>query len=194
METQIIEEFKSFTDVFFPVGMESINSFLQNWNSIEFKRKEIITREGETENYLYYVIKGVQRAYRVNGDKEYVIAFTYPPSFSGIPNSFLSQTPSKYYLETITESKFLRISYEKLNSCLESDWKLERLFRKITEQLLIGVLDRHYELQAHTIEERFKLFTERSPHLLGMVPHKYIASYLNIDPTNFSKLLGRIKI
>ncbi len=71
---------------------------------------------------------------------------------------------------------------------------LETLFRKATEQILIGVLQRHYELMAFTIEERFRAFMKRSPHLLNMVPHKDLASYLRIDPTNFSKLLASIKI
>lgn len=194
MESNVIQTFKAFTDTIFKVDSEILENFLDDWNTVNFKRREIITREGQTERYLYFVLDGIQRSYRINENKEHVIAFTYSPSFSGIPNSFLSQMPSKYYLEAITDSSMIRISYERLTACLEKNRELERFFRKITEQILIGVLDRHYELLAHTMEERFKLFTGRSPHLLGMVPHKYIASYLGIDPTNFSKLLGNVKI
>ena len=71
---------------------------------------------------------------------------------------------------------------------------IESLFRKATEMLLIGVLHRHYELMAYDIQSRFVSFARRSPHLFNMVPHKDLASYLNIDPTNFSKLLGSVKI
>ncbi|MBD0375602.1 MAG: hypothetical protein ICV51_08250 [Flavisolibacter sp.] len=62
----------------------------------------------------------------------------------------------------------------------------ERLFRKMTENILAWLIYRYNELQTLTIEEQFKAFTSRSPHLLQMVPHKYIASYLHIDATNFS--------
>ncbi|MDZ7645793.1 MAG: hypothetical protein U5K54_00700 [Cytophagales bacterium] len=70
---------------------------------------------------------------------------------------------------------------------------IERLFRKMTEALLAGIINRHIELQSLSIEERYKTFCQRSPHLLQLVPHKFIASYLGIDPTNFSKLYNKVK-
>ena len=72
--------------------------------------------------------------------------------------------------------------------------EIERLFRKITEVILGGVLNRHMELQSLTIEQRYLQFCKRSPHLLQLVPHKYLASYLGIDATNFSKLYNSVKI
>mgnify|MGYP000663398798 CR=1 FL=1 len=59
--------------------------------------------------------------------------FAYAPSFSGIVESFLTQTPSKYYLEAITDSTFLRIPYAKHTQLIKAHRELETLFRKITE-------------------------------------------------------------
>jgi CRP-like cAMP-binding protein len=168
--------------------------FISKWSEVSYKRKAIITSEWQTEKYIYNVLEGIQRSYYLKEDKEYVIAFTYAPSFSGIPESFISKSPSKYYLECITDSKMLRLPYSDLEKMMEERREIERLFRKATEMVLIDFIHKHYELLSHTIEERFIAFCKRSPHLLGMVPHKYIASYLGIDPTNFSKLLGKIKI
>jgi len=47
---------------------------------------------------------------------------------------------------------------------------------------------------AFNIETRFRHFMKRSPHLLNQIPHKDLASYLRINPTNFSKLLAKVKI
>jgi len=60
--------------------------------------------------------------------------------------------------------------------------------------VLIGLVHRHYELLAFSIEERFRSFAQRSPHLINLVPHKDLASYLGINATNFSKLLARVKL
>ena len=50
---------------------------------------------------------GVQRAFYIGNEKqEATIVFTYAPSFSGVADSFLTQTPSKYFLETLTSSRF----------------------------------------------------------------------------------------
>lgn len=164
------------------------------FQQVAFKRRELITREGQTERYLYFVLEGIQRSYFLKDGKEHVIAFTYPPSFSGIPESFITQTPSKYFLETITPSKMLRLSFEQLQQVMDTDREVERMMRKATELVLIGLVQRHYELLAYSIEDRFRAFASRSSHLFNLVPHKHIASYLGINATNFSKLMASVKI
>ena len=171
-----------------------LEDYISHWKAFELPKKSIMTAPGETERYLYYVKEGIQKSYYLNGNKQHVIAFAYAPSFSGIPESFFTQTPSRYYLETLTDSKFLRISYEKHQKLLQLHRPIETLFRKATEQFLMGVIQRQHELMAFDIETRFKTFVKRSPHLLNMVSQKDLASYLRMDSTNFSKLMNRIQI
>jgi hypothetical protein len=61
----------------------------------------MITECGRTEPYLYFVKEGIQKSYYQNEDKQHIMFFAYSPSFSGIVESFLTQTPSKYNLETV---------------------------------------------------------------------------------------------
>ncbi|SFF44578.1 cAMP-binding domain of CRP or a regulatory subunit of cAMP-dependent protein kinases [Thermoflexibacter ruber] len=173
---------------------EAMSEFLSYWEVVDFKRNDFITFEGQTERYLYFVLEGIQRSFYIKDDKEHVIAFTYPPSFSGIPESFMTQTPSHYFLQTITASKMLRFYHAHLEELFDKHHALERLFRKAYEQVLIGLIQRQYEHLAFSIEERFRAFLRRSPHLLNQIPHKHLASYLGIDATNFSKLLHTIKV
>ncbi len=171
-----------------------LDEYLSHWSEYSLSKKTIITEPGKTERYIYFVKEGIQKSYYLNEGKEHVMFFAYAPSFSGVIESFLTQTPSKYYLETITDSKFLRLSYTKHNQLIQEHRELETLFRKITELFLLGIIERHHELIAFNVETRFKKFVKRSPHLLNMVPQKDIASYLRIDPTNFSKLINTIGI
>lgn len=185
---------KAFWRKIHPLSEEEEQDFLTAWKRVSFKRKEIITAAGDTERYLYFVLEGIQHSYYIKDGKAHTMAFTYPPSFSGIPDSFISQQPSPVSLECITPSSMLRIPYYQLQKLIEKHRGIEAFFRKGTERLLVGILQRHYELLALDIEERFRVFVQRSPHLLNMVPQKYLASYLGIHPTNFSKLMGKIRI
>lgn len=159
-----------------------------------FKKGDFITVPGQVQKELYFVKSGVQMSYFDANDKTHVIAFTYFPNLCGIPESFSFQTPSKYYLTCLTDSELEYITYEDLNKIFDQSHSLERLFRRMTEFVLAGMINRHIELHALTIEERYKTFCKRSPQLLQLIPHKYIASYLGIDPTNFSKLYNKVKI
>lgn len=179
---------------FHHISEQDFDQLLSHCISKQYAKNELITMEGKVQKELLLVEKGVQMSYFSNDGKMHVMAFTYPPSVSGIPDSFFFQKPSQYTLEALTESSFKAISYQKLNELFDECPSIERLFRKMTEAILAGVIHRHLELHAMTIEQRFRLFAQRSPHLFQVIPHKYIANYLHIDPTNFSKLYNSIKI
>ncbi len=169
--------------------------FSSIWHTFEAKRKIVLTRAGETEKHLYFVLDGLQRAFYLHtNDKEATLVFTYPYSFSGVADSFLIQKPSKYYFETLTGSQFLRTTYHQLTQVMSEYRAIEQLVLRLTSNVLAGVLERQIELQCFSAEEKFRALLTRSPHVLQLIPHKYLASYLGLDATTFSKLLGSIRL
>lgn len=190
----MLETAYEYFNEFHTVTKNEVELLLASSKTVAYSRKDVITASGQIQKSLLLVLKGVQRSYYTKDDKEHVIAFTYPVQVSGIPESFFTQTPSRYYLEAITDTEVLSIPYEHVQRLFDTHPPIERLFRKMTEAILIALIARHYELLSTTAEERFAAFAARSPHLFQVVPHKYIASYLRIDPTNFSKLFNSIKI
>ncbi len=165
------------------------------WQPITAKRKTVLTTTGEVEKHLYFVVSGVQRAFSISeNDKEATIVFTYPYSFSGIIDSFLLQTPSVYYLETLTHSQFLRADFNQVEQMMKQHHAFETMIRKSLAQLVHGLLQRQVELQCFSAEQKFITLLTRSPHVLNTIPHKYLASYLGLDATTFSKLLGSVRL
>lgn len=188
-------QLRTFLSQIHPLTGADLDRLTANWQPLTVKRKTILTAAGETERYLYFVLDGVQRAFYPGDDsREATIVFTYPPSFSGVADSFLTQTPSLYFLETITASRFLRIHYDEIAALMQTSAAIQQLFFTATAVALRGALERYIELQCFSNEEKFRVLFRRSPHLLNLVPHKYLASYLGMDATNFSKLLASVRI
>jgi CRP-like cAMP-binding protein len=186
---------RQFVKACYPLKEEELENFLSGWQPFDCKRKTIITAAGETERYLYFVVEGIQRGFYIGDDnQEATIVFTYAPSFSGLADSFLTQTPSKYFLETLTSSRFLRKTYKEIDALMNQYPDIQRMVLQLTGFVLKGVLERQIELQCFSAEEKFKSLLKRSPHVLQIIPHKYLASYLGIDATTFSKLLGTVRL
>jgi CRP-like cAMP-binding protein len=178
-----------------PLSDAEWQGFSTIWTPFTAKRKEVISSAGETEKYLYFVLEGVQRVYYLDANgREATIVFMYPPSFAGVLDSFMLQQPSRYSFEALTPSRFLRASFAEFDRVLHHHPSLQRIILKGITQTLSGVLQRLVELQSFSSEEKFRSLMERSPHILHLVPHKYIANYIGIDSSNFSKLINRIKI
>ncbi len=189
------EKLKQFVSYIHPLSEEEYSAFLKGWQPLACKRKVVLTAAGETEHYLYFVLEGVQRAFYIGNDgREATIVFTYAPSFSGLADSFLTQTPSNCFLETLTSSKFLRISYKQLHDLMQQYPNIREMILKAVSFALKGVLERQVEIQCFSAEEKFRTLLTRSPHVLHLIPHKYLASYLGIDATTFSKLLGSVRL
>jgi CRP-like cAMP-binding protein len=164
------------------------------WQLHHYKRKTILTAAGETERHVYFVLNGVQRIFYIDAHHEATLVFTYPYSFSGIADSFLTQLPSRYFLETLTSSALLRTTHTQMQQLMDKYRNIEKLIGVFTSFALMGVLERQVELLTFSAEEKFRTLLKRSPHVLQLIPHKYLASYLGMDATTFSKLMATVRI
>lgn len=184
----------NYFNVFHPIAEADYRLLTSHFKPRSFKKGDLLTVPGQVQKELFFVKSGVQMSYFDAEEKVHVIAFTYAPNPCAIPESFSFQAPSRYFLSCLSDSEMDAISFETLQNIFDQSQALERLFRRMTEAILAGMINRHIELHSMTIEERYRAFCQRSPHLLQLVPHKYIASYLSIDPSNFSKLFNSVKI
>jgi CRP-like cAMP-binding protein len=190
-----LTQLKQFISAVHPLPEEDVNALTSVWTALTAKRKEVLTKPLEQERYLYFITEGVQRVYYYDEmSREATLVFTYAPSFGGVIDSMLLQRPSRYYYETLTPSAFLRVPFSEIQKLMLRYPSVRTLIEKGTAQALSGVLERLVELQCFSSEEKFKSLLQRSPHILQLVPHKYLANYLGIDATNFSKFINRIKI
>jgi CRP-like cAMP-binding protein len=193
--TENISNLKQFLNKAYPLKEEELEALCEIWQPFECKRKTMLTTAGETEKHLYFVLEGVQRAFYIGGEKhEATIVFSYPPSFACVADSFLTQTPSKYFFETLTASRFIRTTYKQIDELMNRYPSIQRMILFLTAVSLKGVLERQIELQCFSAEEKFRTLLQRSPHVLQIIPHKYLASYLGLDATTFSKLLGSVRL
>lgn len=178
----------------YPLSDEAWSEMAGIWQLYHYKRKTILTAAGETERHVYFVLSGVQRIFYIDAHHEATLVFTYPYSFSGIADSFLTRLPSRYFLETLTSSTMLRSTYTQFQQLIEKHRDIEKMISRFTAFVLMGVLERHVELLTYSAEEKFRTLLKRSPHVLQLIPHKYLASYLGMDATTFSKLMATVRI
>ncbi|CAN5535664.1 hypothetical protein BH11BAC2_BH11BAC2_02870 [soil metagenome] len=190
-----LEKLKITTNSTHPFSEEEWSRFAEIWQDYKAGRKDQLTVPGQIEKYLYFVTEGVQRVYYFDDrHREATLVFSYAPSFGGVIDAMMLEQPSKYYYEALTPSSFLRAPFSEIKKLSAEIPAIDTMLRKGLIQALSGVLERLVEVQCYSSEERFRRLLERSPHILQLVPHKYLANYLGIDASNFSKLFNSIKI
>lgn len=195
MQQDPLAQLRQLIEAIHPLNERDWMAFAALWQPFRAGRKEILTAAGAQEKYLYFVLEGVQRVYYFDeAGREATLVFTYPPSFGGVLDAMMLQQPSKYVYETLTASAFLRAPYRDVDALMRSSNDIATAIRIGLVSALSGLLERLAEVQCFSSEDKFRKLLQRSPHILQLVPHKYLANYLGIDPSNFSKLINRIRI
>lgn len=193
MEDSIYESLKKRIDELSPLSPLEWNDFARKWKRKSVVKGEYLLKAGQVEKYFYYVHYGVLRMFGENKEEEVDVGFSYDGEYSGIYDSFLAQKPTDMYLQAITACEMLRISHEDLMEQFDKYKSVERWGRIFNANMLIRMARRQVETRAYNAEEKFKRLAQNSPHILEIVPHKYLASYLGMTPETFSRLRSKLK-
>ncbi|MEH0154441.1 Crp/Fnr family transcriptional regulator [Limibacter armeniacum] len=176
------------------IEQDILDDFVQYWEVVDFSKNAIISEQGKTDNYLYFTVSGCQKAYYLNNGKESIISFTQPNHFTCAPESFLTQKPSKYYFQCIHDSSFYRISYQHFKRQVDKHVALQYFLTNSLMGLVNNITDRFIKQATYSISMKFVDFMHEHGNLINHIPQKDIANFLNINPTNFSKLINSVKV
>jgi CRP-like cAMP-binding protein len=189
-----VQPFVSFLRRFTPLTDEELYRVLLPVIKIrQFRKKEIVTRENEVENYFNFITKGLVRKYYRKDSEEINTQISMEGHLILSQESFHSRTPSEYVIEAIEPSTLVSITYDDLEKVYSSSSAMERLGRMVITYSMI-IKDRwQMQMVKMTPRERFLNFVSRNPDLMQRVPQKFLASYLNIKPETFSRFKHLLK-
>jgi CRP-like cAMP-binding protein len=106
--------------------------------------------------------------------------------------SFLTQTPSTYFIQALETTEVLQINKAQLDELYERVPKFERFFRILLQNAFIAQQNRINQNLSFTAEQRYLDFITKYPHLEQRIPQKHVAAYLGMTPVFLSMLRKKI--
>lgn len=177
-----------FFQKFMPLSRPEMEELLQFCSFRQFNKKEIVVKEGEVDNNLNMVVKGLVIKYVKVKNNNTILQLATEGHIVHSELSFFSRTPSPVVLQALEPTTMLSMSYTGMNEALEKFPKAEMLARVILEGMYIKKDERKFIWQSMNVRQRFLDYVTQHPHMLQRVPQKILASYLNIKPETFSRL------
>lgn len=154
-----------------------------------FEKKEYVLREGQICKNNFFILNGLVRSfYRNNKGIEKITLFALENWWVTNMESFINQTPSHSSIQALEKTKVVFINKKELEKLYISIPKLERLFRIITENMLIAIQRRSDIYLQMKSKERYDNLIQHFPDFAQRVPQYMIASYLEITPEYLSEL------
>lgn len=168
---------------------EECNELVSRWNHrLSLKRNDFLVNKGQVETNLFFVINGTMRIYFPNKAEEICVGFAYDSNLICSYPSFIKQEPSAYLIQVLSKTDLIAINREDFYDLFEVFPKIERAWRMLEEEALVGKIERETELLTFSPEERYNRLMKRSPHIFQLIPRKYIASYLRMTPETLSRI------
>lgn len=179
---------QKYIDQFIDLPAEELEALINSIEVRQVDKKVRLTDIGESEKYLYFVIKGLARKFFLKGKEEIITQIAKEGELISSSVSYFSGMPSTYVIETIEPTTFYSLAHDRAEQLYARYPKLERLSRLVITELFLQKEVWELERIRYNTKERFLRFMNENPELFQRVPQKYLASYLNIKPETFSRL------
>jgi CRP-like cAMP-binding protein len=154
-----------------------------------FDKKKKLVNQGEMEDYLNVVIKGLVRKYVTSSIRgEVTLQLATEGHIIQSEISYHHRVPSEVVIQTLEPTVLVSMHYDRMQEALNKVPEAEALGRAIIMQMFIKKDARYFDQLKISTRDRFLDYMNNHPHMLQRVPQKILASYLNIKPETFSRL------
>jgi len=189
-----LQQIKDYLDQIATISQSDWAFFTSKLTRRVIPKKAVFLEINTIENHISFIESGVVRLFipKENPEKEITFGFSFKDQFVSAYDSFLTQTPSAYQLQALTETTILSITYDDLQAVYKKTQIGNLIGRLTAERLFLLKSKREQNLLNLTAEERYmKLFKER-PELLKVIPLKYISSYIGVTAQALSRIRKRV--
>jgi len=184
----LIEYAHRYLQRFMTITIDELKILLSYCEIRQVEKRTILVKEGEVDNYLNMVVKGLVMKYVRVKKSDMILQLATEGHVIHSEISFLTRTPSLVFVETLEPTIMVSLTYDKMEEALDKFPQGERLGRLILTGMYVKKEESRYFRLLRSARERFLDYLNAHPHMLQRVPQKYLASYLNIKPETFSRM------
>lgn len=179
----------------FPFPKEKWRKFISRFEKVEVPAKTLLLKEGDVSNNVFYLEKGVVRAWYNNDGKDVTFQFFLENTMFSSLESFKKGLPSMVSFETIEPCVLYKIKKPDAEAFLEEAYEnpeLRTLFMDALFERMFDYMKHFFSFIKDTPQQRYIQLAQQKPDIIKRVPQHYIASYLGITTVHLSRIKSKI--
>mgnify|MGYP003576191925 CR=1 FL=1 len=153
----------------------------------------ILLRADRIENNIYFIKKGVARAYSNKGNNEITFWFGKEGDTIISMKSYITHQKGYENIELLEDCELYELNAIALKRLFENNIQIANWGRRFAEKELVKTEERLISRQVRTATERYKALLKDSPDLIRRVQLGHIAYYLGITQVSLSRIRADIK-
>lgn len=185
-------EIKQIIRAFYSMPEASEEMFSRHTREVSYPKGHILLSAGKIERRMYFVKKGIVRAYAPLDEAEITFWFGEEGAPVVSMESYVAGKPGYEYIELLEDCQLYELYVDDLHNLFTNDINIANWGRKFAESELIRAERRLISRQFRSAAERYKELLIDKPTLLQRVPLGHIASYLGITQVTLSRIRADI--
>ncbi len=154
----------------------------------KFPKGELVLKEGQICEEMYYIEKGLIRQFYIKKDKEVTEHLATEGSLFMCIESLFKEEPTRLQVETLEPTLLYALPKRKLEQVALHNVNIQILYRKILEESLIFSQVHADLVRFETAQNRYLRLCKLMPQVVLRAPLVYIASYLQMTPETLSRV------
>jgi CRP-like cAMP-binding protein len=170
------------------------------WNELEprleiaeYRKGEPLVRQGGTSMEQFFILDGIlKRVVSNQQGKEMILRFAAETDMDTSYAAWRLKTPIPYSIAAVTKVRVARLSMPHWVEFLDRQGEVKLRFEYEVMRLMSEVMAHTITLHLLDAPGRLARFMRKHQDLLGRIPKKELASYLNLTPETLSRLRRRV--
>jgi len=177
-----------------PLPDDSRNNLKKYITEVSYPKNFCLMQAEKVIPYLYFVKKGILRAYATREENEITFWFGSEGETVVSMKSYVEDKPGYENVELLENCDLYRLETESLRKLFSEDIHIANWGRKFAEKELVKTEELIISRQYKTALERYSDLMRNKPHLLRRVQLGHIASYLGITQVSLSRIRAEVKL
>ena len=155
---------------------------------MKFAKNEVILKEGDVCENIYWIVKGLVRQFYFKNGKELTEYMAAENTIVMCIESLFREQPTNLQIMAIEPTLLYALPKAELEAVAMKSVNIQILYRKILEESLILSQVHADMLRFESAQDRYTKLVKRQPQLVLRAPLVYIASYLQMTPETLSRV------
>ncbi|MCT4613418.1 MAG: Crp/Fnr family transcriptional regulator [Marinifilaceae bacterium] len=174
-----------------PISKSASSILKEYFTQVKYSKGHILLRADKIETSIYFIKKGIVRAFANFPDNEITFWFGKEGDPVLSMKSYIENTKGYEFIELLEDCELYEIEIKKLKELFRSNLSIANWGRKLAEKELIKTEERLISRQLKTATERYNELLKNQSDLIKRVQLGYIASYLGITQVSLSRIRAK---
>lgn len=183
-------DFHAIIDAVYPVSKAAEEKLRLHTEEVTLNKHTILLKAGKVASRIYFIKKGVVRAFSDHDDGEITFWFGEEGETILPMRSYVENEKAYENIELLEDCILYGIDISNLRQLFNEHIDIANWGRTLAEKELLKLESRMISRELLSARQRYDTLLQSQPSLLQRVPLKYIASYLGITPVSLSRIRG----